>query len=152
MSRSIRSIPLGQRELKKCTETEMLVRRRRLGISENHLVRIIDSCGKRLGERDFAMEARAWPRCHWAEPSAIHVGIEMPHGPIVETLLERGFNVYAINPKQLDRFRDRFSPAGAKDDGRDAEVLADALRTDMRTFRKLALADPLGSNCVNGCA
>jgi hypothetical protein len=47
----------------------------------------------------------------------------MPHGPIVETLLERGFNVYSINPKQLDRFRDRFSPAGAKDDSREAEVL-----------------------------
>jgi len=31
-----------------------------------------------------------------------------------------GFVVHAINPKQLDRFRDRFSPAGAKDDRRDA--------------------------------
>ena len=78
-----------------------------------------------------------------AEASAIHVAIEMRHGPIVETLLERGFNVYAINPKQLDRFRDRFSPAGAKDDSRDAELLADALRTNMRAFRKLALAEPL---------
>ena len=35
-----------------------------------------------------------------------------------------------INPKQLDRFRDRISPAGAKDDRRDARVLASALRTD----------------------
>jgi transposase len=40
-------------------------------------------------------------------------------------------------------FRDRFSPAGAKDDGRDAEVLSDALRTDRRAFRRLALAEPL---------
>jgi hypothetical protein len=30
-------------------------------------------------------------------------------------LLERGFCVYAINPKQLDRFRDRFTVAGAKE-------------------------------------
>jgi len=35
--------------------------------------------------------------------------IETPHGPIVEALLERGFNVYSINPKQLDRFRDRLT-------------------------------------------
>jgi len=76
-------------------------------------------------------------------PSMIHVAIEVPHGPIVETLLERGFNVYAINPKQLDRFRDRFSPAGAKDDSRDAEVLGDALRTDMRAFRKVELAEAI---------
>ena len=36
---------------------------------------------------------------------------------MVETLVERGFHVYAINPKQLDRFRDRHSVPGAKDDG-----------------------------------
>jgi hypothetical protein len=38
---------------------------------------------------------------------------------------------------------DRSSPAGAKDDSRDAEVLAHALRIDMPAFRKLALAEPL---------
>src|SRR5262244_3652553 len=73
----------------------------------------------------------------------IHVAIETPHGAVVETLLERGFKVYSINPKQLDRFRDRFTVAGAKDDSRDANVLADSLRTDMRAFRKLSIADPV---------
>jgi len=57
--------------------------------------------------------------------------------------MERGFHVYAINPKQLDRFRDRFSPAGAKDDSRDAWVLCDALRTDPRCFRVLVTLDPI---------
>lgn len=57
-------------------------------------------------------------------------------------MMERGLRVPAINPKQLDRFRDRFSPAGAKDDSRDAEVLADALRTDPRCLRPLAPIDP----------
>src|SRR3954469_2739646 len=57
--------------------------------------------------------------------------------------MERGFRVHSINPKQLDRFRDRFSPAGAKDDSRDAEVLGDALRTDPRCFRALQPFDPV---------
>ena len=57
----------------------------------------------------------------------IDVAIEVPHGPVVEALMEHGFVVHSLNPKQLDRFRDRFSPAGAKDDRRDARVLADAL-------------------------
>ena len=78
-----------------------------------------------------------------AEPSQIHVAIEVPHGPVVETLIERGFKVHAINPKQMDRFRDRFTLAGAKDDSRDAEVMASALRTDPRCFRLLAVADPV---------
>jgi len=55
-----------------------------------------------------------------AAATAIAVAIEVPHGPIVEARLERGFRGYAINPKQLDRFRDRFAVAGAKDDRRDA--------------------------------
>ncbi len=71
------------------------------------------------------------------------MAIEVPHGPVVESLIERGFAVHAINPKQLDRFRDRFSPAGAKDDSRDAQVLADALRTDPRCLRRLAPVDPI---------
>ena len=64
--------------------------------------------------------------CDWliartgATPEVIGVAIEMTHGPVVEALLERGFCVYGINPKQLDRFRDRFTVAGAKDDRRDA--------------------------------
>ncbi|BDV41005.1 IS110 family transposase [Methylocystis bryophila] len=71
------------------------------------------------------------------------VAIEVPHGPVVESLMERGFHVYAINPQQLDRFRDRFSPAGAKDDSRDAEALTDALRTDRHCFRLLAPLHPV---------
>ena len=46
------------------------------------------------------------------------------------------------NPKQLDRLRDRFSVAGAKDDRRDGYVLADSVRTDRRLFRRLHVADP----------
>src|SRR5208283_3628782 len=78
-----------------------------------------------------------------AEPGRVHVAIEIPHGPVVEALIERGFSVRAINPKQMDRFRDRFTMAGAKDDSRDAEVMASSLRTDPRCFRPLAAADPI---------
>jgi hypothetical protein len=53
-----------------------------------------------------------------------------------------GFVVYTINPKQLDRLRDRFSVAGAKDDRRDAYVLAESVRTDRPLFRCLHVADP----------
>ena len=74
---------------------------------------------------------------------ADRVAIEVPRGPVVEALLERGFQVYAINPKQLDRFRDRFSVAGAKDDSGDAHVLGDSLRTDRHAFRRLAADDPV---------
>lgn len=76
------------------------------------------------------------------DASQVAVAIETPHGPVVETLMDRGIHVYAINPKQLDRFRDRHTMAGAKSDPLDAFVLADALRGDLPLFRRLAPEDP----------
>jgi transposase len=73
--------------------------------------------------------------------SRLAVALERPDGRVVEALLDREIPTYTLNPKQLDRFRDRFSPAGAKDDRRDAHVLADAMRTDRRAFRRV-LPDP----------
>ena len=67
----------------------------------------------------------------------VAVAIETSYGTIVDTLLERGFSVYSVNPKQLDRFRDRFNVAGAKDDRLDALMMGSCLRTDMKLYRKL---------------
>ncbi|MCY3853065.1 MAG: IS110 family transposase [Gammaproteobacteria bacterium] len=120
--------------------------------SENHQVCITSRTGAVLGERVFRhggaglAEMADWiAATAAAEPHVTGVAIEVPHGPVVETLMERGFRVHSINPKQLDRFRDRFSPAGAKDDRRDARVLADALRTDAHAFRRL---DPVAPEVV----
>lgn len=118
--------------------------------SQIHQVHISDERGHSLGERGFAhsgeglAELAAWILNKTeASPEAIYIAVEVPHGPVVESLMERGFQLYSINPKQLDRFRDRFSPSGAKDDSRDALVLCDSLRTDRRSFRALLAVDPL---------
>lgn len=70
------------------------------------------------------------------------VGIEVPHGTAVDALLEAGFAVFTLNPKQIDRFRDRYSPAGAKDDRRDSFVGANALRTDPEAFERVVPSHP----------
>ena len=80
--------------------------------------------------------------CTAADPESIAIAIEVPHDAVVESLLLSGFAVFSINTRQSDRFRDRSSPAGAKDDRRAARVLADALRTDRNSFRRLELPDP----------
>jgi transposase len=113
-----------------------------------HEVCALDRTGRALGRREFpatpeGLEALvAWMLGLAAgEPTALAVAIERPDGLVVEALLDHGLAVFAINPKPLDRFRDRFRAAGAKDDRRDARVLADALRTDRRAFRRVQ-ADP----------
>lgn len=119
--------------------------------SESHHVWLTDDQGRRIGEKIFKhageglAEMVAWllATSGAGEPGQLDIAIEVPHGPVVETLIERGFNVHALNPKQMDRFRDRFSPAGAKDDSRDAKVMASALRTDQQCFRHLKATDPI---------
>jgi len=117
--------------------------------SQRHQVCVLDRDRRRVGERaidhDGASLAQlaAWLWTVSAgQPQRVAVAIEVPRGAMVEGLLERGFHVFALHPKQLDRFRDRHSVAGAKDDRRDAFVLADAVRTDQPSFRRLQLDAP----------
>lgn len=75
------------------------------------------------------------------DASKIAVSIETTHGAVIETLLERGMAAFSINPKQLDRFRDLHTIAGAKDDRRDAYVLAQSLSTYTWLFRQIILGN-----------
>ena len=70
-------------------------------------------------------------------PEQVLVAIEVSHGAVVEALLAKQLPVRSINPKLLDRLRDRFSPAGAKDDRRDAFVLASCVESDAHAFRRV---------------
>lgn len=111
---------------------------------------ILDEKGKRLEERRVAHTGAAIAEfVGWllkragGTPDRVGVAIEIPRGALVDALVERNVHVYSINPKQLDRFRDRHTVAGAKDDRRDALVLADSLRTDRRAFYRVRVEDPL---------
>jgi transposase len=116
--------------------------------TEAHQVCFVDGTGQRVGERRVA-HSGAGLAALVAElgrrvpvPPRIAVALETPRGALVDALLAHGCHVFALNPKQLDRFRDRHTAAGAKDDRRDAWVLAAALRTDRRAFRALQTDDP----------
>ena len=112
--------------------------------SQSHCVCVIDRDSRVVGERSFKHSGEGllnmgeWiTKVTGSDADEVAAGIEVTRGPVVESLMACGFSVHSINPKQLDRFRDRFSLAGAKDDRRDAMVLASALRTDRRHFRSL---------------
>ena len=116
--------------------------------SQSHQVVVLDAARRRIGERVVAHDGAALhTMAQWVAglgpPGAVAVAIEVPHGAVVDTLLEHGVAVYALNPRQMDRFRDRYTVAGAKDDRRDAEVLGTALLTDQPAFRRLQPDDPV---------
>ncbi|HXE82978.1 MAG TPA: IS110 family transposase [Gemmatimonadales bacterium] len=118
--------------------------------SESHAVCLVDATGRRREVRRIAHTAEAVETClAWilecaeVPPTRIAVAIETPRGALIDACLVCGFRVFAVNPKQLDRFRDRHTVAGAKDDRRDAWVLADSLRTDAAAFQPVHQEDPI---------
>jgi transposase len=73
-----------------------------------------------------------------AEPDQVLVGIETERGPWVQALLAAGYVVYAINPMQVARYRERHSTSGAKSDQADAHLLAEIVRLDRAHHRPVA--------------
>lgn len=71
------------------------------------------------------------------DPGNVRVAIEMHDGAMLAWLLNQGYTVYGINPKSAQRARDRYRPAGGKDDASDAFILADMLRTDRGSLRAI---------------
>ncbi|XVQ07320.1 IS110 family transposase [Spirillospora sp. CA-255316] len=66
------------------------------------------------------------------------VRIEIDRGPWVTALVAAGYEVFAVNPLQAARYRERHAVSGAKSDAADAHVLADMVRTDAHQLRPVA--------------
>ena len=72
-----------------------------------------------------------------SDRSEVRIAIEQFDGALLAWLRAQGYIVYGINPKSAQRARDRYRPAGAKDDRSDAYILADMLRQDRGSLRPL---------------
>ena len=110
----------------------------------HHDVHLMDEEGNRLASRRLA-EGLAGIRgfhdlvaAHVDAPAEVVVGIETDRGLWVHALVAAGYQVYAINPLAVSRYRDRHHVSGAKSDVGDAKVLADLVRTDRHNHRQVA--------------
>lgn len=72
------------------------------------------------------------------QAESVLVGIETDRGPWVQALIAAGYQVFAINPMQVARYRGRHGTSGAKSDPGDAHVLAEIVRTDRAHHRVVA--------------
>jgi len=75
-------------------------------------------------------------------PDEIGIAIETSHGAWVQALLDRGYKVYPVNPKTVERFREALSAAGDKSDKIDRKVLAMFLATFHQDNKPLCPDDP----------
>jgi hypothetical protein len=98
--------------------------RRRLPEGVAGMARLHDLIGQQLGEED--------------QDAEVVIGIETDRGPWVAALVAAGYTVYAVNPLQASRYRERHGVSGAKSDGGDAHMLAGMVRTDSHQLRAVA--------------
>lgn len=113
-----------------------------------HVVWVSDEGGQCMKQAVVKEEAEElsefgrWLHERQDEGIALGAAIEKPHGRIVDFLLDHNVRVYPVNPKSVDRARDRFRVSGAKSDRFDAMVLAEFLRTDHARLKPLLPSSP----------
>jgi transposase len=114
---------------------------------DHHDVEVQDETGHRLARARLPEGVAGVARLHEligahlpaeAGPEQVAIGIETDKGPWVQALVAAGYAVYAVNPRQVARFRDRHGTSGAKSDQGDAHTLADMVRTDRHQLRVIA--------------
>lgn len=121
---------------------------------DHHDVELVDDQGRLLARRRLpegitglttlhALIAEHLPE-EWAEledaeaQARVKVGIETDRGPWVAALVSAGYEVFAINPMSVARYRERHSTSGAKSDTADAHLLAEIVRLDRAHHRAVA--------------
>jgi len=110
---------------------------------EFHQVWVCDAKGKKVVEMKVEQNPKGmsefgrWLHERQAQGIELWAAIEKPHGIVVDFMLDHGVVVYPVNPKALDRVRDRFRMSQSKSDSFDAYVLAEYLRTDHAHLRAL---------------
>ena len=116
---------------------------------DHHDVEVQDATGRRLGKARLPEGVAGIARLHAligeftdpddeAGPGQVLVGIETDRGPWVAALVAAGYRVFAVNPMQVARYRERQCTSGAKSDAGDAHALADMVRTDAHQLRPVA--------------
>ena len=123
---------------------------------DHHDVELMDAGGLRLARARLPEGVAGIARLHAMigeqlgdddDDVTVVIGIETERGPWVQALIAAGYQLYAINPLQVARYRERHGVSGAKSDTGDAHVLADLVRTDRHQLRPVA-GDSLNAEAI----
>ena len=114
---------------------------------DHHDVELMDATGRVLARKRLPEGVAGMARLHEliglqlgedGEDPEVVIGIETDRGPWVAALVAAGYVVYAVNPLQASRYRERHGVPGAKSDQGDSHMLADMVRTDSHQLRPAA--------------
>ena len=127
---------------------------------DHHDVELMAAAGRVLAKKRLPEGVAGMARLHEligqqlgedAPDATVVIGIETDRGPWVAALVAAGYTVYAVNPLQASRYRERHGVSGAKSDRGDAHMLTDMVRTDSHQLRAVA-GDSPGADAVKTVA
>ena len=113
---------------------------------DHHDVEVMNEAGKVLAKKRLPEGAAGMAALHEMigrqpgddDAAEVVIGTETDHGPWVGALVAAGYQVFAVNPLQASRYRERHGVSGAKSDSGDAHMLTDMVRTDSHQLRAVA--------------
>jgi transposase len=110
---------------------------------DHHDVVVVDRVGTIVADFRFSHTAQGWEdfSTRMQPFGQCPLTLETSAGLAVDQLLQRGYRLYPLNPLAAKDYRKRKAPSGTKTDRQDAWSMADALRTDGRTWRGLQPQD-----------
>jgi Transposase len=94
----------------------------------HHDVCLLDEAGARLGKARVPDGIEGLARIHdlvgaqTSNPETVVIWIETDRGLLVQGLVATGYQVYALNPFAVSRYRDRHTVSRARSDPGDAKV------------------------------
>lgn len=106
---------------------------------EDHKVRVIDQNGERETSFTIANNYQGFEELGMKlqEYKQSKIGFELPHGPIVEYLHEKAYDIYSLNPLKIKRYKETLKVSGDKNDNIDALAIAEYLRTNSSHIRAM---------------
>jgi transposase len=112
--------------------------------TDAHAIAVVDEAGAIVDQFDVEHSAADLGQlCRRLRKHEVRrVAIERPDGPVVDILLEEGFEVVVVSSRSVKALRERYGAAGNKSDRSDAYVLADCLRTDGHRWASLEPDSP----------
>ena len=118
---------------------------------DHHDVELMDAAGRVLARRRLPEGVAGITRLHEligqqlgedVNDAEVVTGMGTDRGPSAAALVAAGYVVFAVNPLQASRYRERHGVSGAKSDRGDAHMLTDMVRIDSHQLRAVAGDSP----------
>ena len=110
--------------------------------SIDHKVHIIDGNCNKLKSFIITNDLAGFEELdnHLKHYKETYIGLELPHGPVIDFLRAKKYMIYSLNPLKIKRFKESYIVSGNKNDSIDAEAIAHYLLRNKSSLRTLTFS------------